>query len=197
MRAVVVRPGAKEPGRASGFVTGVGGKDQDSGSVRSSPDRLGEALLIMGDEPDRPLHDRDRAAVVHLEVHTPEAGQDRVERKDAAHIGQAPAVDRLIVVAHQEDAIRRGGQEQREPKLRPIHILDLVHEQMSAARPPACEQPGIGIQAGQCPTHQIVEIESAALGEGPLIPDEGARHGTSLGVCGHFVGGHRVLQLEP
>jgi hypothetical protein len=59
------------------------------------------------DETDGSVDDHPRAAVVHFEVHAAEAGQRVRETEDATNIREAPAVDRLVVVADEEDPVRR------------------------------------------------------------------------------------------
>ena len=81
-----------------------------------------------------------RAAVVD-DRGRPAAGPAALvgQAEDPADVGQAPAVDRLVVVADEEDPVRRRGEEQREPELGPVEVLGLVDEQVGAARAPARE----------------------------------------------------------
>ena len=96
-------------------------------------DDLGEPLAVVLDEADRALDDRDRAAVVDLEVDASKAGQGRIELEDAPDVGQAPAVDRLVIIPYEEHLVRGRRQEQRESKLGSIDVLHLVNEEMRAA----------------------------------------------------------------
>ena len=104
---------------------------ESSGRGRPRVDPLGEPLAVVLDEPHGTLDDRSRAAVVGREVDAPEARQRRREAKHAAHVGEAPAVDRLVVVADQEDPVVRRREEQRELQLRPVEVLRLVDEQLA------------------------------------------------------------------
>ena len=115
----------------------------------------------MLDQPDRPLHDRRRAAVVDLEVDPDEAGQDRVQAQHPADVGQPPAVDRLVVVADEQDPVRRLGEEQGEPELRPVDVLDLVDEEVGASASPAREQVRVGLEPLDRPEDEVVEVEPA------------------------------------
>jgi hypothetical protein len=71
----------------------------------------------MGDEADRPLDDRSGAAVVDGQVDPAQTGQARGQRDHAANVGQPPGVDRLVVVAHQEDAPPLAGEENGQVEL--------------------------------------------------------------------------------
>jgi hypothetical protein len=92
------------------------------------------------DEPHGPRKDGRRAAVVDLEVDPSEAGQARRQAQDAPHVGEPPAVDALVVVADEEDPIRRRRQEQGQRQLAPVDVLDLVDQEVGAASPPAAEE---------------------------------------------------------
>ena len=101
----------------------------------------------MLDQPDGPLDDRRRTAIVDLEVDPPQAGERRVQGQDPADVGQPPAVDRLVVVADEEDPVRRRRQQQREAELRPVDVLDLVDEQVArSGRASAPSRAGVGLE---------------------------------------------------
>ena len=68
-------------------------------------------------------------------------GSSGREAKHAADVGEPPAVDALVVVADEEDAVRGRREQQGEPELCPVDVLDLVDEQLAAAPAPACQEP--------------------------------------------------------
>ena len=131
------------PGQADRLVRGVRRQDQPTVGGRTRADPLGEPALVVLDETHGPLDDRTRTPVVDLQVHPSKAGQTTLERQDPPDIGQPPAVDRLVVVADEEDPVRGGGQEQGQIELGSIDVLDLVHEQLpTAARATGRGAPG-------------------------------------------------------
>ena len=131
---------------------------------------LGEPLAVVLDEPDGALDDRRRAAVVDLEVDPPQPGQRRVQGQDAPHIGQAPAVDRLVVVADEEDPVRRGGQQEgqraaasgRRPGPRRRGGGRSAARQRSSSA-------GSSLEHVERPADQVVEVERAARRERRLV----------------------------
>ena len=135
--------------RGSGSVGRRGGEDEPAARVGARPDRLGEPLPVVLDQADRALDDGRRAAVVDGEVDAPQAGQVGGQAQHPAHVGEAPAVDRLVVVADEEDPVRRRRQQQGEPQLAAVDVLDLVDQQVGAARAPAREQRRVGLEQPQ------------------------------------------------
>ena len=90
-------------------------------------------------------------------------GQARREAEDPPDVGQPPAVDRLVVVADQEDPVGRRGEQQGEPELRPVDVLDLVDEELAAARAPARQQRRVAPRARAIARRiEVVEVEPAA-----------------------------------
>ena len=71
------------------------------------PNRLLEALAVHGDHPRGCLDDRRRASVVRREHHAPRGRVVLPEAKDAPHVGETPRVDRLVVVADDEEVVLR------------------------------------------------------------------------------------------
>ena len=69
--------------------------------------RLLEALAVDGDHPRGRLDDRRRASVVRREHHAPRGRVVLPEAEDSAHVGEAPRVDRLVVVADHEEVVLR------------------------------------------------------------------------------------------
>ena len=183
-RPAVVRPRAEQAFGAGRLVGGVRGQDQRARGIGSRTDDLREAFAVVLDQPDRPFDDRDRAAMVHLQVDAPEARKRRIESEDPAHVGQAPTVDRLVVVAHEEDPIRRRREQERQTQLRAVDVLDLVDEQMGAAVAPPREQGRIVVESVQRAPDQVVEVQTAALRDRSLVGNEGPRERAGVGVGG-------------
>src|SRR5208282_6936739 len=69
------------------------------------PQRLAEPALVVGDEVGGGGEDMARGAVVLLEADDARAREILLEAQDVADLGPAPAVDRLVVVAHAADVL--------------------------------------------------------------------------------------------
>ena len=138
-----------------------------------------------------------RAAVVDLEVDPSQTRQERLEPEDPPDVGESPAVDRLVVVADEEDPVGRGGQQQGEPELGAVDVLDLVDQQLPAATAPAGEQVRVAFQLRDRAKDEVVEVESAARGHGGLVGHERAGDRTRAVVRRDVGGRDAQLDLEP
>ena len=112
------------------------------------------------------------------------------------HIRQPPAVDGLVVVADEEDPVVRCGQQARHTELARIHVLDLIHEQVRAPRPPAREERCIFPETPECQRHEVVEIDRAGCSELPLVGEKGPGDGPGRRIAGDVAGGHGKVQLQ-
>ncbi|HEX7472874.1 MAG TPA: hypothetical protein VF323_07310, partial [Candidatus Limnocylindrales bacterium] len=182
--AAVVRPGIEEPGHALDVVRRIRSECQPARRARPCPDGLGEPLAVAFHEANRVGHDRSRATVVRDEVHAPESGQRARELEDAPYVGQPPAVDRLVVVPHEEDPVGRCGEQEGEAELAAIDVLDLVDEQVRARDAPAGEDGGLCLQDAQGAGHEIVEVETTQPLDLPLVRHERPSDGPRFRVGG-------------
>ncbi len=133
-RRAVVAASARTTRRTRSSSSTPSGARTSRPAAPGRPGSLGEPLPVVADEPDRPLHDRPRAAVVRdLRSTRRRPGQRAVQAEDPPDVGQPPAVDRLVVVADEEDPVGRRGEQQGQPELGPIDVLDLVDEEVAAA----------------------------------------------------------------
>ena len=128
----------------------------------------------MLDEANRPADDLRRAPVVRHEVDATEPGKGCREIQDTPNVGEAPCVDRLVVIADQEDPVAGSGEEQREPELAPIHVLHLVDEEMLAPLAPPAEEGRVSLERPDRTPDEIVEIQRGARGERGLVAEERA-----------------------
>ena len=159
----------------TGSSAASGARSERAIGGRAGPDPLRESLAVAFDEANRPLDDRPRAPVVDLEVDPPEAGQHRVQAEDTTHVGQAPAVDRLVVVADQQDPVRRFGEEQGEAELGAIDVLDLVDEQMARTGTASGRAGPVPLERVDGAEDEVVEVEPAGRRDRGLVVDERAR----------------------
>ena len=110
---------------------------------------------------------------------------------------QPPAIDRLVVVTDEEDAVGGRREEYRESELRPVHVLDLVDEQLLAVSTPTGEQGRVAFQLRDRAQDQVVEIESSGRRDDGLIVHECLGHRARFGIGRDLGGGHAQLHLEP
>ena len=157
----VRRPGGEHARGAIDVVRRGRGKDQAALRPRPGADRLRKALHVVLDEAHRSLEDRRRTSVVDLEVDAGEVRQRLVGKsQEPSHVREAPAVDRLVVVAHEEDAIGRRSKEEREAQLAAVEVLRLVNEEMCAAGAPRSEHGRVLLEEAEGARDEVVEVEA-------------------------------------
>ena len=189
---VVVGPRRPSPGPGGpGRPPASGARTSRPSAAGPGPDALGEPLRVVLDESDRPLDDRRRAAVVDLEVDPAQSRQRRVEAQHPPDVGQPPAVDGLVVVTDQQDPVRRRREQQRQPELGPVHVLDLVDQQVGAPRRAiAPSEDRIAARAGRSRGGRGRRSRGRpTLASRALVVDEGARERTGLRIGRDLVHG--------
>ena len=150
-------------------------EDDRPGAPRPGADRLGEPLAVVLDEPDRAPR-RPSPGSGSSRRGRPAAGPAARRRgQDAPDVGQPPAVDRLVVVADEEDPVRRRGEQQGQPELGPVEVLGLVDEQVRAALAPAREDAGVALEQAQAARDEVVEVEPALAAIAASYADERPR----------------------
>ena len=193
---VVLRPGPDRPLQADGLVGWIRREDQPTARFGPGTDPLGEPLLVALDQADGSLHDLARAAVVHFEVDTAEAGQVLDEAQDPPDVGEPPAVDRLVVVADQKDAVGGRRQQQCQTELCSVDVLDLIDEELPAVTAPAGEQGRVRFEPLDGAQDEIVEIEAPGRGNGGLVVHEGPGHPPGFGIGSDRARRDAQLHLE-
>ena len=86
--------------------------------------------------------------------------------------GAAPAVDRLVVVAHRREAPARAHQQLEQLVLRGVGVLVFVHQHMAQGRLPFVAHRGVLLQQLERQADQVVKVH-ALVGRQPLFV---ARH---------------------
>ncbi len=97
------------------------------------PQLLGLAVLRGLDDAERGLDDVVRRSVVLLQLDDGRVGEVAAEAADDAHVGAAPAVDALVVVADHAEVARRGRDGLHQAVLHLVHVLELVDEHVAEA----------------------------------------------------------------
>ena len=73
-----------------------------------APQRLRAAAGVVDDETVRRVEDGCGGAVVLLQLHHGGIGEEVLELGDVRYLRAAPAIDGLVVIAHDADIVRRG-----------------------------------------------------------------------------------------
>ena len=174
----------------------VGRQHQPPRSPVPCADALREALAVALDQPHRPFDHRRRATVIRDEVDAPQAGQVRRQPEDPPDVGEAPAIDGLVVIAHEEDPVVGRGEQEREPQLGPIHVLDLVHEQVRTRGAPPAQHVRPAPQHADGARDEVVEVQSARGTNGRLVRDEQRDVGIARRVRRQGIGLEAAIQLR-
>ena len=95
------------------------------------PQGLAEPALVVGDQARGGGQDMAGGAVVALQPDDPGAGKIALEAQDVAHLGAAPAIDRLVVVADAAEVAPALGQQAQPQILRDVGVLVLVHQDVA------------------------------------------------------------------
>jgi hypothetical protein len=100
-------------------------------AVVLGPQGLAQTVLIGRDQGRGGAEDVLGRAVVALQLDDLGAREVTLEAQDVVHLGSAPAVDRLIIVADAADVAGRGGQEPQPQVLGDVGVLILVHQNVA------------------------------------------------------------------
>mmetsp|Transcript_29177 Transcript_29177/g.56349 ORF Transcript_29177/g.56349 Transcript_29177/m.56349 type:complete len:659 (+) Transcript_29177:738-2714(+) len=99
--------------------------------VLVGPKGLAQPPLIARDDAGSCSQDMRGGAVVLLKPHHMRAGKVGLEPQDIAHLCPAPAIDRLIIIAHAADILVPLGQQAQPEILGHVGILVFVHEDVA------------------------------------------------------------------
>src|SRR5205814_2137693 len=118
------------------------------------------------------------------------------EREDPPNVGQTPAIDRLVVIADEENPVRRRGQEERHPELCPVQVLCLVDEKVSATVAPPPEDGRVALEQTEAPGDEIVEVEAALGREIRLVRHECPGDRSRLWIDDNVGGDEAEVELQ-
>ena len=118
--------------------------------VGDGEDRRGRSVVLIE-------HDDLRACEVLLEV------------EDVPHVGAAPCVDRLVVVADDADVSLPSREQLQQPVLGVVGVLVLVDEQPPERRAVTLQQLGEELEHVDGPEQEVVEVERVHLVDPPLV----------------------------
>ncbi len=133
------------------------------------PERLAEAPLIGGNHARCGGEDVWRGAVVLLQPDHLGTGKILFEPQDVAHLGAAPAVDRLVVVADAADVAMPLRQQPQPEILRDVGVLILVDEDVAEPALILRQHVVVGLEDGQDVQQQVTEIDRVQRSQPLLI----------------------------
>ena len=122
------------------------------------PQRLAQPPGIPGNHAARRRQNMWRRPVILLQPHHMRAGKILFEPQDVAHLGPAPAIDRLVVIPHAADVPMRLRQQPQPQILADVGILILVHQ--NVAEPPLIlrQHIRVGLKDHHAMQQQIAKI---------------------------------------
>ncbi len=133
------------------------------------PQRLAEARAVVRDEAGSGGEDVLARAVVLLEPHDLGAGKILLEAQDVADLGPAPAVDRLVVVAHAAQVARLLGEDAQPHILRDVGVLVFVDQHVTEALVVLGQHVGARLEDRQVVEQQVAEIAGVERLEARLV----------------------------
>ena len=163
------------PDLAPTQVASTSGRRRDGDAHGRGRRPLGEELLaplrVGALRDDRVRHGEDRRvrAVVLLELDDARALEVLLEVEDVAHVGAAPAVDGLVVVADGADVAPRAAEEPQHLELGAVGVLVLVDEDVQELALPARAHVLALAPEARDLAHEVVEVERAVLLQRRLV----------------------------
>jgi hypothetical protein len=173
-------------------------REDDAHGVATRP--LGEEHLLVArlralrDDGVGDGEDGGARAVVLLELDDVSAGEVVLELEDVAHVGAAPAVDGLVVVADDAEVLVLLAEGADERELRAVRVLVLVDEDVAVARPPAREDVGARLPERDDTANEVVEVVGPEGPERRLVAGIDEAH--DLGVVVALADGDVLGLLE-
>ena len=131
--------------------------------------RLAEAAFVMRDQARGRAEDMAGRTVIAFEPDDLGAGKVGLEAQDVVHLGAAPAIDRLIVVADAANIAVALRQQPQPQILRDVGVLILVHQHIEEALLVFRQHVGVLLEQPQIFQQQIAEIGGVELLQAPLI----------------------------
>ena len=153
-----------------------------------SPKLFAQTVRIARDHAGRGGQNMRGRAVILLKPHHMRSGKILFKPQDIAHFGAAPAVDRLIVIAHAADVFMRPRQKPQPQILRHIGVLVFVHEDIFEPTLILPQHVVVGLKNCHHMQEQIAKIHGVQLQQALLILLVKLDAITAVGAA--FRGGH-------
>ena len=133
---------------------------------RIRPEVLAHAILVVRDDGVGGIQNVRRRTVVLFQLHNVFHAVIRDEIRHVADARAAESVNRLIVVAHAEDGVRRRFRRSNRlnpPKLQRVRILEFVHQNKSKACSIVFAQDGVSFQQFRTAQKQFRKVHQTVL----------------------------------
>ena len=137
--------------------------------VAPGPQRLAQPPLVVGDQPGGGGEDGRGGAVVALQLDDLGSGEVLLEAKNVLHLGAAPRVYRLIVIANATNVLVPLRQQPQPQVLHQVGVLVLVHEDVAEAAVVVGQDFGLGPQDLRHVQQQVAEIGGVELLQAVLV----------------------------
>ena len=108
-------------------------------------------------------------AIVALQLDDLGAREVALEAQDVVHLGPAPAVDRLVVIADAADIAGRGRQQPQPQILGDVGVLIFVDQDVAEAATIFLSQIGVLRQDGDVVQQQVAEVAGVQGAQAGLI----------------------------
>ena len=133
------------------------------------PQRLAQPPLVRRDQAGRRRQDLRGGPVILLQPDHIGARKILLEAQDVAHLGPAPAIDRLVVVAHAADVAMRLRQQPQPHVLRDVGVLILVHQDIAEPVLPLAQHVWMRLEQRHAMHQQVAEIDRVQRQQPVLI----------------------------
>ena len=131
--------------------------------------RLAQPPLVGRDHTGCRRQNMRRRPVVLLQLDHGRTGKVRLEPQDIAHLGPAPAIDALVVVADAADILVRRRQQPQPQILRDVGILIFVHQNEFEPLLVLLQHIRMGLENRHYMQQQIAEVAGIQIKKPPLI----------------------------
>ena len=136
--------------------------------VHLGPERLAQPAFIGGDDARGGGKDVRGGAVVLFEPDHPGAGEVLFEAEDVAHLGAAPAIDRLVVITNTADVLVPARQKAKPEVLGGVGVLVFVHKNIAEPAAILLQHIFVGLEDGEHVKEKVAEIDGVErAGDGP------------------------------
>ncbi len=142
-------------------------------------ERLAAAADVRGDRRIGHRQHLGRGPVVLLEPHHARRREILLEVQDVPHVGAAPTVDRLVIVAHDLHVPVLAAQEFHQLVLRPVRVLVFIHEQIAELRAVRGEPLRVLLQDAYGQHEQVIEIGGVRFAQRAVEQFVHARRGSA------------------
>ena len=137
--------------------------------LRVGPKGFAQTPLVPGDHARGSGKDMRGGAVILFEPHHMRALEILFEPQDVAHLGAAPTIDRLVVVAHAADVLVGTRQKPQPQVLRHVCILIFVHKDVFEPALVLVQHIGMRLKDRDHMQKQVAEIDRIQFLEPRLI----------------------------